>query len=194
MENGKNNNKGLIVLVIILALLVLGLGGYVFYDKVLGNKETPATTNSDTTTEETLPEWAEYLLKQNISSIVVNNRTCTLDNDGVMHESSEQLTVEQLRKVLGEVTKGKLTKYKDIGGFGGPCLTSIKINYNATKKLDLFLYKYIDIDSTDNEIITLLEKENYTNVESRTNTPIPSEPQSMFEYEWDTTYLDTLLG
>ena len=39
MEN-KKNSKGLIVLVIILVLCVLGLAGYIVYDKVL-NKKTP---------------------------------------------------------------------------------------------------------------------------------------------------------
>ena len=84
--------------------------------------------------------------------------------------------------------------YKDIGGFGGPCLKNIKVKYNDTKEFELFLYKYIDIEKTDSEIITLLEKENYTNVDSRTNTPVPENPQSMFEYDWNGAYLDILLG
>ena len=44
MENQKNNN-GLIALVIVLFLLVLGLGGYIVYDKILTNKETPVENN-----------------------------------------------------------------------------------------------------------------------------------------------------
>ena len=199
MEKEKNRNSGLIVLIVILCLAVLVLGGYIVYDKMFSNKGTPTNENTNNipsdspVIEEKLPEWAEYLLKQNISSIVVNNRTCTMDDDG-MHESTEQLTVDQLRKVLAEVTKAKLTKYKDIGGFGGPCLKNIKVKYNDTKEFELFLYKYIDIEKTDSEIITLLEKENYTNVDSRTNTPVPENPQSMFEYDWNGAYLDILLG
>lgn len=47
MENKKNNN-GLIALVIVLCLLVLGLGGYIVYDKVLSNKTLEGNnTNSD---------------------------------------------------------------------------------------------------------------------------------------------------
>ena len=48
MEKEKNNS-GLIALVIVLFLLVLGLGGYIVYDKVLSNKETPVidTTNDN---------------------------------------------------------------------------------------------------------------------------------------------------
>lgn len=50
MEN-RNNNKGVIALLIILFLLVLYLGGYIAYEKVLSNKETSAenTTNNDDT-------------------------------------------------------------------------------------------------------------------------------------------------
>ncbi len=44
MENQKNNT-GLIVLVIVLFLLVLGLGGYIIYDKVI-NKEKPIEQNN----------------------------------------------------------------------------------------------------------------------------------------------------
>ncbi len=45
MENQKNNS-GLIALVIVLFLLVLGLGGYIIYDKVLSTKETHIEDNS----------------------------------------------------------------------------------------------------------------------------------------------------
>ena len=46
MENQKNNS-GLVALVIVLCLLVLGLGGYIIYDKALSNKETPANENTN---------------------------------------------------------------------------------------------------------------------------------------------------
>ena len=46
MENQKNNG-GLVVLVIILCLLVLGMGGYIVYDKILSNNETPANETND---------------------------------------------------------------------------------------------------------------------------------------------------
>lgn len=41
MENNENkNSKGLLILVVILSLIVLGLGGWIVYDKVI-NKEEP---------------------------------------------------------------------------------------------------------------------------------------------------------
>ena len=44
MENQKNNS-GLMVLIVILCLIVLGLGGYIVYDKVI-NKEKSTEQNS----------------------------------------------------------------------------------------------------------------------------------------------------
>ena len=47
MENQKNNG-GLVALVAVLCLLVLGMGGYILYDKVLSNKTTePIVDNND---------------------------------------------------------------------------------------------------------------------------------------------------
>lgn len=37
----ENKNTGLIVLIVVLSLLVLGLGGFIFYDKVLSTPNTP---------------------------------------------------------------------------------------------------------------------------------------------------------
>ena len=209
MEQEKNNQGVIVLLVIIIVILLtlvvlLATGTISFKSETSSNNQTAdnnqifdnnneveETTLSE---EESLPEWAEYLLSQNISSITV----AKFPKDGFDPEEGcpepQEITKEQLRKVLSEVTKAKLTKYEDIGGFGGACLTNIKVKYNNTKEFELFLYKYIDVSNTDSEIIRLLEKENYTNVESRTNPPVPENPQSMFEYDWDDSYLDTLLG
>lgn len=37
--NKENNNKSLYLIIIFLCLLILGLGGYIIYDKILSNKE-----------------------------------------------------------------------------------------------------------------------------------------------------------
>lgn len=58
MEQEKSKNNGLIMLVVILFLLVLGLGGYIVYDKVLSNKEE-ATNNAQSSNE--------------IDSVILNN-------------------------------------------------------------------------------------------------------------------------
>ena len=60
MEQEKKKNNALIVLVVILCLMVLGLGGYIVYDKVLSNKsdetdKTNNTINNDSTNAELFP-------------------------------------------------------------------------------------------------------------------------------------------
>ena len=50
MEETKKSSKGLIVLIIILIICVIGLGGYIVYDKVLNkNKQTVNNSNTPTT-------------------------------------------------------------------------------------------------------------------------------------------------
>ncbi len=45
MEEEKKNSKGLYAIIVILCLLVLGLGGYIVYDKILSNTNKDVNTN-----------------------------------------------------------------------------------------------------------------------------------------------------
>ena len=46
MENNeKKNNKGLIILIVIFSLIILGLGGWMIYDKFYGNGVKPNDKN-----------------------------------------------------------------------------------------------------------------------------------------------------
>ena len=47
----KKNNKGLVWLIVVLIILVLGLVGYIVYDKVLTDKSTENINNSDSNSE-----------------------------------------------------------------------------------------------------------------------------------------------
>ena len=194
MENQKNNN-GLIALVIVLFLLVLGLGGYIVYDKVLSNKETPVneptnnvSSNNDVV-EEQLPEWAEYLLKQNITEIKVYNRNMESFEAGGNCPEPETITKEQFTDILKVMVKSNLSNYKNASGFGGPCMKDLIVKYDDNKQFELLLYKFII--TKDTEIKSLLEKEEYTE-----NTIMQGDDkyEDMYAYEWDTSYLDTLLG
>ena len=44
----KKNSKGLIILVVVLSILVVGLGGYIIYDKFLGDSTAEPTENNKT--------------------------------------------------------------------------------------------------------------------------------------------------
>ena len=47
MENNENkNNKGLIILIVVFSLIVLGLGGWMIYDKLYGNDVKPSESEN----------------------------------------------------------------------------------------------------------------------------------------------------
>lgn len=58
MENNKNS-KGLIILIIILIICILGLGGYIVFDKML-NKPTQTTDNTKSSTTKPINNESEY--------------------------------------------------------------------------------------------------------------------------------------
>lgn len=69
MENNKNS-KGLIVLVIILIICILGLGGYIVYDKIL-NKPTPTTDNTKSSTTKPINNESEtYIIDKNTKKVL----------------------------------------------------------------------------------------------------------------------------
>ena len=188
MEKEKKKSKCLIFLIVILSLLVLGLSGYILYDKVLSNKEIPTNEvinnvpSDNNVIEEKLPEWVEYLLKQDIKSISYQSgRT----NDNFECESPKSMTKEQLKKVLEKMTAAKLKKY-DMGGAGGQCWQGITVKYGSNS-LNIFMGKYLSVDELDSNILELLEKEDYINEKSTMPTP-----WWVFEYNWDTSYIDSL--
>lgn len=196
MENKEKNNSGiLIALVIVLFLLVLGMGGYIFYDKVLSNSDAPTNeitnnvpSNNDVDGEK-LPEWAEYLLKQNITDIEVYNRSLESFEPGKNCPDPEKITKEQFSNIVKVMVKSDLTNYKNASGFGGPCMKDLIVKYNDGQEFKLLLYKFIV--TKDVTIKSLLEKEKYIE-----NTIMQGDEtyDDMYAYEWDTTYLDTLLG
>ena len=59
MEETKKNSKELIVLVTILIICILGLGGYIVYDKML-NKPTRTTDNTKSSTTKPINNESEY--------------------------------------------------------------------------------------------------------------------------------------
>ncbi len=186
MEKNLNSNNGLKVWLIIFIVLTLILGGYIVYDKVLKKEKTDVPIKEETKQEEkdTLPEWATYVLNQNITSITYK--------DGTLDENEEctkpkTLTKTQLKSIFEKMTKANLKKY-DLGGAGGPCDHELIIKY-GNKELSISSARWISISpSNDNEVIKLLEKEQYTYIQ-----PTNDDVWMVFEYEWDTSYINTLV-
>lgn len=78
LKNQKNNS-GLIALVIVLFLLVLGLGGYLLYDKVLSSK-TIAPINDDVTNNQSV---VTNVTLQNKEEVTEGNVTAKVDNGSI---------------------------------------------------------------------------------------------------------------
>ncbi len=144
---------------------------------------TATESNNLDVEEDKLPEWAEYLLSQNLTEITYE--TGALVNDECA--ASKTMTKEQLTDILTKMTASELKKF-DAGGFGGPCWSGIVVKYDD-KKFEIFMGKYIIADGNDNNILSLLEKENF-----KVEEAINPEPLWTYEYNWDTSYIDTLLG
>ena len=66
----KKNSKGLIILVVVLSILVVGLGGYIIYDKFLSN----STVEQEKTEDETLVNLENYASIYNmINRVIIGN-------------------------------------------------------------------------------------------------------------------------
>lgn len=152
-------------------------GFYYDYDKTFIEKIVYQNTE-----KKGLDKWADYLLKQDIQEIKYNsgkmdNQTC---------QSPVTLTKDQLTKILSKMTASPLTK-TNVVGLGGICMPSLYIKYN-NKELRIYANQVIDAKNADNEILSLLEKENY----------IPEiydhiEKNWYYRYNWDSAYIDTIV-
>lgn len=101
MEETKKSSKGLIILIIGLIICVIGLGGYIVYDKVLNkNKQTTSTNNNNT------------------SSTIKKEENINLDNsdkNSILETYiSENIDLESSYEVLNnEEYKALVKKYED---------------------------------------------------------------------------------
>ena len=95
----EKENKSLKILLIIFIIISLALGGFILYDKVLKKEESippkPVKNNSNTNEinndENTLPEWVEYLLNQNITGMGYGTWDADTDKEGFRDISKSQL-------------------------------------------------------------------------------------------------------
>lgn len=128
MEN-KKNSKGLIVLVIILIICVLGLAGYIVYDKVL-NKQTINTNNNTSSTS------------KKIENTISNEPN---KNNYINNNTTEDI-IKNFNKRIDEVKTGKEDK---------TLLCNLKNENNqfdvdCTKITDFNIKKIDKVDSLEN--------------------------------------------
>ncbi len=184
----EEKNKSLFPILIVFICLTVLLGGYLIYDKLIKteDKVEEKTENpiQETVKEETLPEWVSYILKQDLTAEY--KYVSSLPNDDY-ECSKKDMTKDELKTILEKMAQGTLKKI-DLGGTGSPCDDGIFISY-GDKTVDIYSNELIDDDVTDPEVIKLLEKENYTKED-----PVNPESNWVFEFKWDSSYIDTVLG
>ena len=191
-----NNNSKIIIT--IMALIIVGLVGYIVYAKFIQKSDNPEPKTTDTPTvtptpnntqESTLPEWATYILNQNITSIKYGYADYYDSVNADFKCVEKDVTKEQLKLIFEKMTASKLKKY-DAGGAGSDCNNEgLTIEYGNNKKLHIFQNKSITIDSNlDSELMNLVEKD----VDIREEVT-SSDPWLVFEYDWDASYVISLL-
>lgn len=176
MEEKIKNNKYLkiiIVAIVVIIFIVIGL--------LLFNVKPGSSNNSYSNTKiiEKLPEWAKYLLNLNISSITYES----VKEDDIC--DTRNISIDQLTRVLSIMTESRLMKYN----YGNPvagCNHRIIIKYDD-KEFTIDEGFIISVQNNDSKIISLLDKEDFTYIKPET-----SDPWMVFEYGWDTSYLDSL--
>lgn len=195
MEN-KNSNKWFYLIIVILCILVLLLGGYIVYDKVLENtNENINSINQDNDNKYT--NWMDYIMDTDISSIKLGFCVDDPSNEnGIPTKETIDITKNDLNKIFTEMKKGTISK-NYYGGLGGPCMTSIDVNYTNNDKqykLDLVLYKFIDPEFTDDQnILSYLEDASYTIKKYNEDIDLSVEPY-MFEYTYNKDIIDAIIS
>lgn len=160
----ERENRNLKVLVIILCILVLGLGGYLLYDKVLSDDSNANNENENEIS------WIDYLLEQKFVSASLN--VCSIDGNYVYDKdienqpnpgASRNITQEELRTLLNTIysserdnSYGEIVKGYD---YAAPaCREEILYNYiHENKEYEFILANASIIVTEDNDFLKILE-------------------------------------
>lgn len=104
MKENKKSSKGLTILIIILIIYVIGLGGYIVYDKVLNkNKQTANNSNIPSTTKK-IENYDENIKKLE-NELITNDKSMGLYFDkkvSIEDSSNADFIIYNLKKYLLE--------------------------------------------------------------------------------------------
>lgn len=139
--NSKNNKKPLIILVVVLSLLVLGMGGYLIYDKVIVNKEPGINENEKDNSKDESKEneeevkesslkcdgplfgdpndkevcSADLKLKDKIVKVTVTNSPIPSDENDTEHFASTQIEADGKKIFAKEMAYvSRVTTFQDL--------------------------------------------------------------------------------
>ena len=154
MENNeKKNNKGLIILVVILSLIVLGLGGWMIYDKFYGNGVKPNDNNIQVSEYKGL----SIINTDNYENTFSCKNKCNEINDNVVFKTEWSLV-----DILNTYNK-RYILYKD--GYYNVRIYDVKDNVTYKFDFNIFNAKELNVDKNDNLLGILYyetESDNYT--------------------------------
>ena len=174
MEETKKSSKGLIMLIIVLIICVIGLGGYIVYDKVLNKNKQITSTNNNTTPSTKKEEninldnsdknrTLETYISQNIdlesSYEVLNNEEYeTLvkkyeDNANNIIENENEVAINNT--ISTEINWKEVSKYVD----------NNSLISRMTENSKLKSVKYDDLLNTKKQLYgenSILEKQNFS--------------------------------
>lgn len=161
-------------------------------DNINDNNNDEVKNNNDN--NENANKWMDYIMSTNINSIKL--KYCIYDESGVNAPEQEiiDITKDDLNRIFTEMKKGTISK-SYYGGFGGPCTSSINIEYSTADiqtELKLVYFKLFDFNSTrDNKVLSYLESANYTIKKYKDDIDLENEPCT-FEYTYNEDIIDTI--
>ena len=195
-SKGEQKNKALVAIIIVSCIIVLVLGGYIIYDKVLKNDkkkgELPIVSPTNTPTNNQLPEWVSYLLNQDIISVSETHITDWADENNYTCVEND-FTKAQLESILEKMTASQLKKYytqEITDKISNLCSNhGIIVKYGNNNELYIFQYKKIIVNSKfDSELMNLIEKDVDIREEEK-----DSNLSVVYEYNWDDDFINTII-
>ncbi len=172
MKENKKSSKGLIILIIILIICVLGLGGYIVYDKVLNNTEQKEINNKsninypivldDNITKDSTEKYnLEKVGNIKISTQKIEEKDneynyyylIYINNNEV--DNQDKIKNTNINKIIVLDSDYVLVEYEDIIGEGGKSYYIYNSNAKET-------YDMSKLTSTNNGTVNNLSYENNT--------------------------------
>lgn len=199
MEN--KNNKGLIFLVVILIIMVLGLGGYIIYDKAIANDNTnsSSTNNNDNSSKEE----ASYNSYNIGDKVTVKLNDSTEATFYVLKQSSKTDKEVTLFAEKNIGTGAFNNDYSDGNEYKGSLIES-KLNELTSSWANVKEKRLITVDEIKATGLTETKNENrciegscpadYTYVKENTFLLYPGkdfETYHLYEFYWTMTKVDS---
>ena len=171
----EKKNTGVVIIIVILILLVVGLSGYIIYDKVLSkeNENTMVDNNNQNESDNKIDiniTWYDYLTSQEFVSASL--KICSIDEKYV-HEKDDEtqpnpgvsrnITEGELNTILNTIYKSEReNNYSEVvktGGYPEPaCVDKVVYKYMRNgKEYEFILTDATYIASEDEEFIKILD-------------------------------------